>query len=202
MKRAQTNPETPAIAFAPETPHASVGPQDDPAVLVTLMLTTGSRYSFRIDSKYLKRRNIGSQEDKKDPWDISVYTMKELLWRDWRDGMFLKSLFGGMYKLIRCKDWEQRPTSPSYIRLIHLGRMLDDKTLLQGKRATHRFIIQHNLTDILVDCRFNRTTPNVVHMTVRPSEVDDDDGKMGKSSHRHDRDDGTGRTGCRCCSVM
>ncbi|KAI9715005.1 MAG: hypothetical protein M1828_001112 [Chrysothrix sp. TS-e1954] len=89
IKRMQTNPETPAIALAPETPIVSVNPSEGSVVLVTLMLTTGSRYSFRIDPKYLKRRNIGAQDEDKDPWEISVYTMKELLWRDWRDGQCL-----------------------------------------------------------------------------------------------------------------
>jgi hypothetical protein len=30
-------------------------------------------------------------------------------------------------------EWEPRPTSPSSIRLIHFGRMLDDKSPLKGK---------------------------------------------------------------------
>jgi hypothetical protein len=29
-------------------------------------------------------------------------------------------------------EWEPRPTSPSSIRLIHFGRMLEDKSLLKG----------------------------------------------------------------------
>jgi hypothetical protein len=31
-------------------------------------------------------------------------------------------------------EWEPRPTSPGSIRLIHFGRMLDDKVPLKGKR--------------------------------------------------------------------
>lgn len=35
-------------------------------------------------------------------------------------------------------EWEPRPTSPSSIRLIHFGRMLDDKSPLKGKHNTSR----------------------------------------------------------------
>lgn len=50
----------------------------------------------------------------------------------------------------------------------------------------------------IVECRFNTDSPNVVHMTVRPQEVvDEEDATKSKSMGR----DGTGseRTaGCRC----
>jgi hypothetical protein len=29
-------------------------------------------------------------------------------------------------------EWEPRPTSPAAIRLIHFGKLLDDKTTLKG----------------------------------------------------------------------
>jgi len=29
-------------------------------------------------------------------------------------------------------EWETRPTSPGAIRLIHFGKLLDDKTTLKG----------------------------------------------------------------------
>ena len=32
-------------------------------------------------------------------------------------------------------EWEARPSSPSSIRLIHFGKMLDDKAHLKGKEA-------------------------------------------------------------------
>jgi hypothetical protein len=61
------------------TPGASVN--------ITLLLTTGARHPFTIDQKYLKKRNVAPGTEEVDPFQISVYTMKELIWRDWREGM-------------------------------------------------------------------------------------------------------------------
>lgn len=41
--------------------------------------------------------------------------MKELIWTDWR------------------QEWEPRPSSPGRIRLIVMGRMIEDKGLLKGE---------------------------------------------------------------------
>lgn len=49
-----------------------------------LLLTTGARHPYKIDGKYLKKRNVEVEE--MDPYNISVYTLKELIWRDWREG--------------------------------------------------------------------------------------------------------------------
>jgi hypothetical protein len=53
------------------------------------------------------------------------------------------------------------------------------------------------MRDVL-DCRFNTETANVVHMTVRPQDiVDDEEAAKGKSGSgaRGDRED---TAGCRC----
>jgi hypothetical protein len=39
-------------------------------------------------------------------------------------------------RLISPIEWEPRPTSPSSIRLIHFGRMLDDKSPLKGAQRS------------------------------------------------------------------
>lgn len=49
-----------------------------------LLLTTGARHPYKIDEKYLKKRNVTVEA--MDPYNISVYTLKELIWRDWREG--------------------------------------------------------------------------------------------------------------------
>ena len=89
------------------------------AVEIMLLLTTGARHPFRIDEKYLTKRNVavtGKTEDgKMDPSSITVYTLKELILRDWR------------------KEWDQPPREPSAIRLIHFGRMLEDRMPLNRK---------------------------------------------------------------------
>ncbi|KAF1930665.1 uncharacterized protein M421DRAFT_99300 [Didymella exigua CBS 183.55] len=149
-------------ALGPSTDGPAANPDNSngPTVVIMLLLTTGARHPYKIDEKYLKKRNVTVEE--MDPYNISIYTLKELIWRDWRE------------------EWEPRPTSPSSIRLIHFGRMLDDKSPL-------------------TDCRFQTEAPNVVHMTIKPQEVVDEEenAKTGKSAKT--RDDGEETTaGCRC----
>ncbi|KAF2856130.1 hypothetical protein T440DRAFT_463459 [Plenodomus tracheiphilus IPT5] len=155
-----TRAETEAIGPSTDTPALDPDNTNGPTLVIMLLLTTGARHPYKIDEKYLKKRNVTVEA--MDPYNISVYTLKELIWRDWRE------------------EWEARPTSPSSIRLIHFGRMLDDKSPLK-------------------ECRFQTDTPNVVHMTVKPQEVVDDEenAKSGKGASRRDDDDEP-TAGCRC----
>jgi hypothetical protein len=99
------NPMTPAVA-------------DGPVCQITLLLTTGTRHPYKIDARYLNRRNVPMPEETEagqpDPFSISIYTLKELILREWRT------------------DWEAKPASPSSIRLIHFGKLLDDKEPLKS----------------------------------------------------------------------
>ncbi|KAL8916497.1 MAG: hypothetical protein Q9208_008475 [Pyrenodesmia sp. 3 TL-2023] len=54
------------------------------SLLITLLLTNGARHPFKIDEKYLKKRSVNV--DGGNPVNLSVYTLKELIWREWRDG--------------------------------------------------------------------------------------------------------------------
>jgi len=60
---------------------ASTGPQ----LIITLLLHTGARHPYRIDERYLKKRNVNIADN--NPVNMSVYTLKELIWRDWREGL-------------------------------------------------------------------------------------------------------------------
>ncbi|KAF2968136.1 hypothetical protein GQX73_g5462 [Xylaria multiplex] len=95
-----------------------------PAVNIMLQLTSGARHPFRIDEKYLTKRNVtvtGKTEDgRMDPASITVYTLKELILRDWR------------------KEWEEPPREPSSIRLIHFGKLLEDRNQL-SREYFHMF---------------------------------------------------------------
>lgn len=106
------------------------------AVHITLLLTTGARHPFTIDQKYLKKRHVGAtaeQQEELDPFEISVYTLKELIWKDWRDGEIRPMRRIGTYELtLDSIEWEPRPTTPASIRLIHFGKLLDDKMSLKG----------------------------------------------------------------------
>lgn len=90
-----------------------------PVCNITLLLTSGSRHPYKINAKYLSRRNVAIPEETEDgmpdPFSISIYTLKELILREWRS------------------DWAGKPTSPSSIRLIHFGKLLDDKEPLKSK---------------------------------------------------------------------
>ena len=89
-----------------------------PTLIITLLLTTGARHPYKLDEKYLTKRNVTvpglTENGKKDPLTISVYTLKELILREWRE------------------EWEVAPSSPSSIRLIFFGRLLDDSAQLKG----------------------------------------------------------------------
>lgn len=83
-----------------------------PTLTITLLLITGARHPFNLDAKYLAKRNVQVQGN--DPFNLSVYKVKELILREWRD------------------DWESKPSSPSAIRLISFGKVLDDKAAVKG----------------------------------------------------------------------
>ncbi|KAJ6037160.1 hypothetical protein N7540_001439 [Penicillium herquei] len=131
-----------------------------PSLHITLLLTTGSRHPFTIDGKYLRKRSVNVENH--DPFAMSVYTLKELIWREWRS------------------DWESRPSSPSSIRLISFGKLLDDKSPLS-------------------ESKFNHDAPNVVHMTVKPQEiVDEEDAKGAKAQYGRENENNERSPGCRC----
>lgn len=56
-----------------------------PILLITLLLTNGARHPYKIDEKYLKKRSVNVEDN--NPVNMSTYTLKELIWRDWREGM-------------------------------------------------------------------------------------------------------------------
>jgi hypothetical protein len=88
-------------------------------LLITLLLTSGARHPYKLDEKYLTKRNVAvptlTDGGRKDPYSISVYTLKELILREWRE------------------EWEAQPSSPNSIRLIYFGRLLEDNTPLTGR---------------------------------------------------------------------
>ena len=106
-----------------------------PTLLMTLLLTNGARHPFKLDSKYLAKRSVSVQNN--DPFNLSVYKLKELILREWRD------------------EWEAKPSSPSSIRLISFGKLLDDKGVLRGMK-------KHIL---LSKCQSGETRANTTQQT-------------------------------------
>lgn len=100
-------------------PTGSGGSPDSPVCSITLLLPTGAKHPYKIDEKYLSKRNVEipdvTETGVKDPFSISIYKLKELILREWRE------------------EWESKPASPSSIRLIHFGKLLDDKEQLKSQ---------------------------------------------------------------------
>ncbi|KAK3677891.1 hypothetical protein LTR78_001986 [Recurvomyces mirabilis] len=168
LTRAQTEALGPAldddIAAPPPLPDT---PAANHTLQINLMLTTGAKHPYNISEKYLTSRNAVAKNTAGDfdPKQLTGYKLKELIWQDWR------------------REWEARPASPSSIRLITMGKMVEDKK-------------------VLADYSFALDRSNVVHMTIKPAEFDQDDeagGKhAGKGSSIRMRDGGEGGAGCRC----
>jgi hypothetical protein len=131
---APSTPSAKALGKAPATEpepadRDAIGPADstqEPAVsgelavdIMLILPMNGNRHPFRINEKYLKKRNVNvsgvTEDGKLDPFSITVYTLKELILREWR------------------KEWETPPREPTSIRLIKMGKMLDDKLPLNRK---------------------------------------------------------------------
>ena len=203
-----------APAIGPATDKPTPIPKESagagPFLMITLLLNTGARHPYRIDEKYLKKRNVSVPGN--DPVNMSVYTLKELIWRDWREGKSLRLLYRsdlsflplcgvGLWLTTGSTEWEARPSIPSSIRLIHFGKLLDDKAHLKGGARmdeTSRVAQQLTVTR-RPDGRFESgPTPHVVHMTIKPQEiVDEEDAKTGKSGGR-DREGNRRSPSCRC----
>ncbi|KAH8912750.1 hypothetical protein BR93DRAFT_942527 [Coniochaeta sp. PMI_546] len=153
-----------SLSIEPSVPSTQ---SDHPICNITLLLPTGARHPYKIDERYLTKRSVDvpdtTESGKKDPFSISVYTLKELILREWRE------------------EWNDKPASPSSIRLIHFGKLLDDKEQLKKYQ-------------------FSRETPNVVHMSVRPAEMmEEDEAAKGKSSGREGR---SREGGSNCCVIL
>jgi hypothetical protein len=142
---------------------------DGPVCNITLLLTTGSRHPYKLDGKYLSRRNVKIPEQTEtgqpDPFSISIYTLKELILREWRS------------------DWETKPASPSSIRLIHFGKLLDDKEPLRKYQ-------------------FSTESPNVVHMSIRPQDLDEEEPKSGGKHQSSSGGDGQRTRSGGCCVIL
>ncbi|KAK0311213.1 hypothetical protein LTR01_003208 [Friedmanniomyces endolithicus] len=171
-----TRQQTEALGPATETdlfvPAAATAA--GPALNISLMLTTGAKHPYKIDEKYLTNRNAVAKPPKADgvfdPMAITGYKLKELIWTDWR------------------KEWEPRPASPSAIRLITMGKMVDDKKTLNGRSNPNY--------------SFGMDRTNVVHMTVKPADFGEDEETAGKHGAKggsiRTRDGGESGAGCRC----
>ena len=79
----------PAIGPATDkpTPLTRETTTEGPVLYITLLLaSTGARHPFKLDAKYLRKRGVEVEDN--NPINISLYKLKELILRDWREGKF------------------------------------------------------------------------------------------------------------------
>ena len=77
----------PAIGPATDkpTPLPKESEIEGPLLYITLLLSsTGARHPYKLDEKYLKKRNVAVEGN--NPINLSLYKLKELILRDWREG--------------------------------------------------------------------------------------------------------------------
>ncbi len=77
----------PAIGPATDkpTPVPKESEIEGPLLYITLLLSsTGARHPYKLDEKYLKKRNVVVEGN--NPINLSLYKLKELILRDWREG--------------------------------------------------------------------------------------------------------------------
>ncbi|KAH8681642.1 hypothetical protein BX600DRAFT_505304 [Xylariales sp. PMI_506] len=168
-----------APATSPEIEEDAIGPAADnnattklsgageKELTVDMMLInsfTGNRHPYRINEKYLRKRNVNvtgvTEDGKMDPFSITVYTLKELILREWR------------------KDWDIAPREPSSIRLIKMGKMLDDK-------------------QTLTQSNFTPTVTSIVHMTVKPQDIVEED-----EANKKIKEPGSSSSRSSCCVIL
>lgn len=86
--------EKTAPAIGPATDKPTPVPKDSeiegPLLYITLLLSsTGARHPYKLDEKYLKKRNVVVEGN--NPINLSLYKLKELILRDWREGETVES---------------------------------------------------------------------------------------------------------------
>ena len=100
-------PAAPAIGSATDAP--VVAPKKEevagPSLSITILVISGGRHPFLIDQKYLQRTNTNVAQN--DPYQMSVYTLKEMIFREWRSGecLILRLLRSSrQYRGLSCID--------------------------------------------------------------------------------------------------
>ena len=133
----QSQPST----TTPETSQSST-----PVLNITLLLPTGARHAFRITESYLSKRGVSipGTDDKgnKDVFSISIYQIKELILREWKEEWGGETTVGpppagDVEDPLAGEEGRMRgkPSSPAAIRLIFFGRLLENGDKAEGKAS-------------------------------------------------------------------
>lgn len=90
---------------SPSVPVASV------PIHITLLLVSGLRVPLTVDTDFISSHELPSDP----PHSLLIGSVKSALFTDWKE------------------EWGIAPVSPTNIRFIHYGKVLDDSQTLQGK---------------------------------------------------------------------
>ncbi|KAF3100113.1 hypothetical protein TWF706_006225 [Orbilia oligospora] len=155
-----------AITSSLGLPDSSTSEEDpSPGIVITLLILSGARSTFTLNPGYIKRHNVPHE----DAMMMTVYNLKECIWRDWKEGKFIL--------------WPFKTSEHAANITLFLG-LLEDKSLLK-------------------DCRLQLESPNVVHLSLRPADIAEDEvtTKSGKFTGFNGNNGRTGERpspGCRC----
>ncbi|CAA7268313.1 unnamed protein product [Cyclocybe aegerita] len=107
--------------------------------------------------------------------ETTIGRVKELVWNSWP------------------ADWQDdRPPAPSYLRVLYLGRMLqDDETLIKLKLPTHTPQQPPLATPTSPSSAGAGPTPTIMHLSIRPY-APPGEGDTIKKKRRRGQDDGSG----------
>jgi len=100
-------PTTPAIGPSSDKPTPLLPESPAQTLFITLLLTNGARHPYKIDEKYLQKRRVTVEGN--NPVLMSIYTLKELIWREWREGRFWFSLWAWPNE----QRWSEKHNTPS-----------------------------------------------------------------------------------------
>ncbi|KAK8129002.1 Ubiquitin family [Apiospora sp. TS-2023a] len=161
-----TPPKVDPLMIGPAPSEEATARGDSVCEILLISTAASSRHPFKITERYLAKRNVNvpglTDDGRMDLLSITVYSLKELILREWR------------------REWETAPREPASIRLIRMGKMLDDKATLRSYG-------------------FSLEAPNVVHMTVKPQEPAEEEGGAAKGAKEAGHD--SNEVGC-CCIVL
>lgn len=133
-------------------------------IKITLLLISGQRMIVPIDSEFMNKNDLSGNEN---PLDISIGTLKTSLFKDWQE------------------SWGNPPAKASNIRLIHLGKILEDE-------------------QSLADCGIsNDSLHNVVHLSVKPESFELDTSSKSKTARKNSSSNrNSDNTHSRCCVIQ
>ena len=110
LEQSTTAQTSEAIGPDLPTPTIEIQPQVGTHIqFILLLASAGTRHPFQLSEKYLSKRNVSATgpDGNFDPSVISVYNLKELIFREWRDGKIKSDVVGGALLIISTRLGDQ-----------------------------------------------------------------------------------------------